>query len=119
MFTRNQNELHAAKRLVSHLREDDVIVYDRAFLSYTMLVFHLKRGLHAVFRAKEKNTFKCVGIFLASNKTDEIVRIYCKGLGEVTVRLISYKIKKKALLPFNYLNRSRKIPAFKIKGNLP
>ncbi len=115
LFTRNQNELHAAKRLVSHLREDDVIVYDRAFLSYTMLVFHLKRGLHAVFRAKEKNTFKCVGIFLASNKTDEIVRIYCKGLGEVTVRLISYKIKKRRYCLLTTLTDQEKYPLSKLK----
>jgi hypothetical protein len=115
LFTRNQNELLAAKKLVLNLKKDDVIVYDRVFLSYAMLAFHLKRGLHAVFRAKEKHTFKSIATFLGRNKTDELVTIYCKGLGEITVRLISYKIKKTRYCLLTTLTDKEKYPLSKLK----
>lgn len=96
LFSRNQNELQAAKKVLSSLRKDDVVVYDRAFLSYAMLVSHIKLGLHAVFRAKERNTFKVVSEFLAQTRTlDKIYTVSIKGFGDVKIRLVSYFIKGK------------------------
>jgi IS4 transposase len=96
LFTKNYNEIHAAKRLIVGLRKGDVIVYDRAFLSYDMLIFHIRHGLNAVFRTKGSQTLGIVTTFLAQSHSDDcVVSFNYKGFGLIKVRLIRYYINNK------------------------
>ncbi len=65
------------KMALSHLqvlRPNDLVVYDRGYFSYVVLYFHIKQGIHAVFRLK-KNSYKVIDEFMASEATDRVVDI--------------------------------------------
>jgi hypothetical protein len=116
VFSKNHNELLAAKKLLPSLRKLDVVVYDRAFLSYAMLASHLKNGLHAVFRVKEKNTLKIVSEFLArGTSSDELFPLEHKLFGKITVRLVSYVVKGKRYCLLTTLIDKKKYPIEKLK----
>ena len=56
------------------LRRNDLVVYDRGYFSYVLLYFHIKQGIHAVFRLK-KNAYKVIDEFMSSEATDRVVVI--------------------------------------------
>ena len=45
------------------LEKGDIVVYDRGYCSYNMLLAHHQKGIHAVFRLA-KNTFKVIDEFM-------------------------------------------------------
>lgn len=62
---------------IDHLKKlakDDVVVYDRGYFSYAMLFWHVKKGIHPVFRMPYQ-TYPAVTEFIDSEKTDEVVEI--------------------------------------------
>ena len=70
---------HADERKVAlthltSLSENDVVVYDRGYFSYGMLYEQIERGLHPIFRLKNKAS-RAVDQFIASSETDKIVEI--------------------------------------------
>lgn len=69
------NERSCALQHLNVLEEDDVVVYDRGYLSYVLLHRHLERKIHAVFRL-QSTSFSVIRDFFASNETDIIARIY-------------------------------------------
>ncbi len=96
LFTKSFNEINAAKKLLNSLKKRDVVVYDRAFLSYEMIALHIKSGLHAVFRTKEKNTLAIVTEFLGQTESDDqIYKIQCRNFRKIKVRLVRYYINGK------------------------
>jgi hypothetical protein len=65
------------KLALTHLAfvsENDVVVYDRGYFSYAMLEAHVKKGIHPVFRLKNKAN-KVVDLFIASDEKDEVIEI--------------------------------------------
>jgi len=56
------------------LDKGDVVVYDRGYFSYSMLYWHVKKGIHPVFRMPYQ-TYPAVTEFIDSEKTDEVVEI--------------------------------------------
>lgn len=89
------------KLALSHLTalsENDVVVYDRGYFSYTFLDEHVKAGIHPVFRLKNKaNTI--IDAFIASNEKDKVVDIpnpeaSQKGADKkfIRLRLVKYTV---------------------------
>ena len=78
-------------------RGQDVWVYDRGYFSYPMLHHHVERGLHPVFRIKNKAN-KWFDAFIGSDQTEALVEIspsteHRKKLGaciSYRVRLVKY-----------------------------
>ncbi len=70
----HKDERKVALSHLSALRPNDVVVYDRGYYSYAMLYYHIKRGIHAVFRLPN-NTHKVINEFMVSNDTDKVVEI--------------------------------------------
>lgn len=64
---------HALAHL-NKLVEGDIVIYDRGYFSYTMLYWHIKKGIHPLFRMSFQ-TYHVVADFMKSEKTDEIVKI--------------------------------------------
>ena len=65
------------KLALSHLAfasENSVVVYDRGYFSYAMLEEHVKRGIHPVFRLRNKAS-KVIDVFIASDEKDKVVEI--------------------------------------------
>ncbi len=56
------------------LTRQDIVIYDRGYFSYTMLYWHMKKGIHPVFRMPIQ-TYRVVADFMRSSQTDELVEI--------------------------------------------
>jgi hypothetical protein len=59
---------------LNKLVDGDIVVYDRGYFSYAMLYWHIKRGIHPIFRMPTQ-TYVAIATFIESDKTDEIVEI--------------------------------------------
>lgn len=70
----NTGERTFALEHLNKLTKGDVVVYDRGYFSYAMLYWHLKKGIHPVFRMPYQ-TYPAITQFIDSAKTDEIVEI--------------------------------------------
>lgn len=70
----HQNERTAALSHLQVLKGNDVVVYDRGYFSYVMLYYHIKRGIHPVFRI-QNSTFKVIEEFMVSSDRDKVVEI--------------------------------------------
>ncbi len=70
----HDNERATALDHLKVLARDDIVVYDRGYFSYEMLYRHLQRGIHSVFRIRNK-TFKIIDEFIASDETDKTVAV--------------------------------------------
>lgn len=70
----HDDERKAALTHLEALSGNDVVVYDRGYYAWEMLHRHVTRGIHPVFRIKEKanNVFDA---FIASDETDAVVAI--------------------------------------------
>ena len=68
------NERAAAARHLKALSAGDVVVYDRGYFSYEMLLEHVVRGQDAVFRLK-KNASAATTAFLAGPLQDTVVEV--------------------------------------------
>jgi len=56
------------------LTKQDIVIYDRGYFSYTMLYWHIKKGIHPIFRMPVQS-YLVIAEFMHSNKTDELVEI--------------------------------------------
>lgn len=70
----HQNERRSALSHLQVLKENDVVVYDRGYFSYVMLYYHLKLGIHPVFRI-QNSTFKVIEEFMVKSDRDKTVEI--------------------------------------------
>ena len=70
----HQNERTAALAHVHALSKNDVVVYDRGYYSYEMLHEHARRGLHPIFRIKNKAN-PTFDKFISEAQTDAIVEV--------------------------------------------
>jgi hypothetical protein len=70
----NTGERTFALEHLNKLTKGDVVVYDRGYFSYAMLYWHLKKGIHPVFRMPYQ-TYPAITQFIDSAKTDEIIEI--------------------------------------------
>lgn len=59
---------------INKLVEGDIVVYDRGYFSYAMLYWHIKKGIHPLFRMPTQ-TYLPIADFIESDQTDEIVEI--------------------------------------------
>ena len=71
----HNNERICALKHLQMLQEDDIVVYDRGYFSYSMLHEHISLGIHAVFRLQE-NSYSTIREFFTSNENDVIKDIY-------------------------------------------
>ena len=70
----HKNERTMALTHLKVLSENDIVVYDRGYYSYEMLYYHALRGIHGIFRLKEK-TNKDIDQFIASDETERDITI--------------------------------------------
>lgn len=71
----SMNELDEALKHIQNLKPGDVVVYDRGYFSYALLVMHMKLGIDAIFRLK-RTSFKMIDEFINSEDCDTIQSIY-------------------------------------------
>ena len=71
----HHNERTCAEQHLKVLEKDDVVVYDRGYFSYLMLLHHVELKIHAVFRLQESSC-NVVEDFFSSTQTDLIATIY-------------------------------------------
>ena len=91
----HDDERRAALTHLQHVREGDVIVYDRGYFSFDMLTAHRERGLHAVFRIPG-NANPTFDAFIASQETDRVLDLApprkAAHLPACPVRLVKYSV---------------------------
>ena len=71
----HHNERICAEQHLKVLEKDDVVIYDRGYFSYLMLLHHVESNIHAVFRLQE-SCCTVVEDFFKSTQTDIITTIY-------------------------------------------
>lgn len=82
-----------------YYREEAIVLYDRAYVDYAVIAYHIKEGINFIIRGKKNKSFKQVVKFFRSKKTDEIIKIKAtarqreiikeEGLPEeVTIRVV-------------------------------
>jgi hypothetical protein len=100
------NERICAQHHLHILEENDVVVYDRGYFSYTMLHHHFDSKIHAIFRL-QKNSYTVIRDFFSSHDTDIVVTIYPSSnkrreimlknpnieIVPIQIRLVKYQIK--------------------------
>ena len=59
---------------LTKLTKGDIVVYDRGYFSYAMLYWHIREGIHPIFRMPIQ-TYSVISDFMRSDKTDEVVEI--------------------------------------------
>ena len=71
-FSAGAGERFSSPAYLEHAAKGDIIVYDRGYYSFEMLVAHHVRGLHCVFRIPE-DADPFFDAFIASGKTDLVL----------------------------------------------
>jgi len=104
----SMSEQAEAIKHLDYLKQGDVVVYDRGYLSYALLSKHKQLGIDGIFRLKKKS-FKMIDDFIKNDETDVIVEVYpskksfsksrnkhdfVKNLQQIKMRLIKYRINK-------------------------
>src|SRR5690606_23111298 len=74
-LTKYENERHEAHEHLAHLAKSDLVIYDRGYLSFALLVAHVQQGIGAVFRVAKGISFLPVQKFWKSHKLEAIVTI--------------------------------------------
>ena len=74
ILTDDTNERRVSLTHHQVLNCGDIVVYDRGYFSYELLLAHVQQGLHAVFRLSE-STYTIIRAFMASDEIDKIVTI--------------------------------------------
>jgi hypothetical protein len=111
-LTSNENERLAAHKHLDKLSHKDLVIYDRGYLCFSLLVAHCYSGVHALFRVQKGGAFVEVDKFWRSKKSSIIVtvdptsstyRSIAKSHPEydakpVRIRLIKYKIGKEVYM---------------------
>ena len=74
------NEREEAKRMVPHIPEGGVLLFDRGYPSYDLIRF-LKKSYsgYSLFRCPAQNTFPAVEKFLRSDKNESVIHIDPSG----------------------------------------
>lgn len=73
-LVKHGDERKCALLHLKSLKNNDIVVYDRGYFSYAMLYYHIKAGVHPVFRL-QKNSYKEIEEFRNSDRIDEIITI--------------------------------------------
>jgi hypothetical protein len=82
-----------------YYRKEAIVLYDRSYVDYAVIAYHIKAGIDFIIRGKCGKTFKEVENFVKSNKTDGLVKLRAterqkeliarEGLAEeVTIRVV-------------------------------
>jgi hypothetical protein len=105
-LTSDGNERKAALGHFASLSNGDVVIYDRGYFSYAFLEFHIRQGIHGVFRLS-RHTLKPIVAFMESGEPERVITLeitdpksrkdILKANPEVvfrplTIRLIKYEI---------------------------
>jgi len=105
------NTMNEQKEAIEHLKilkKEDVVVYDRGYISYPLLYKHNELGIDSIFRLKNQS-FKMIDNFINSDNKDIIVDI-------IPSQKSYYKIKKK----YNFINDRKsfkmRLMKYKIKN---
>lgn len=99
------DERRCALAHLNVLELDDVVVYDRGYFSYRLLLRHLETGIHAIFRLHDGSAGAVAG-FMAGSQTEAKVTIKPASkaraerrshdpgleLGPLPLRLLKYEI---------------------------
>jgi len=93
VISRHNDELRNVKPLIQTLKVNDIVVYDRLFLTINTLTMHHDLKIHGVFRLRKGGTLKEVTDFIKSGKRDVVVKIQRKDLPEMQLRFLRYQVK--------------------------
>lgn len=107
-LTSSEDERREAHEHLPHLSQGDLVIYDRGYLSFSLLTAHLSQGIEGVFRVTKGVSFLPIKEFWKGSKQEAVVtidptpetyRIACQRYPEyehkpIKLRLIKYKIKK-------------------------
>ena len=105
-LSKHENERAEAHEHLAHLHRGDLVIYDRGYLSFSLLQAHQSHKVAAVFRVSKGVTFKPIELFWKSKKTEAVVTIDPTSVtyrnskkkhpeyqpGPIKVRLIKYQI---------------------------
>lgn len=100
------DERNEAHEHLTHLGTNDLVVYDRGYMSFALVTAHIHQNTQAVFRVGKENTYLVIRKFWNSIKSEAIVTIdpttlvYKKSIkrcpeyefGPIQLRLIKYEI---------------------------
>lgn len=107
-LTSNENERTAAHEHLEKLSKGDLVIYDRGYLCFSLLIAHFQSGVHGVFRVQKGGAFVEVEKFWRGRSKSKIViidpspptyRSISNSYPEleatpVKVRLIKYTVEK-------------------------
>lgn len=96
-LVKHRHEQRLAREHLRTLRPGDVVVYDRAYLSFALVGDHLRLGPHGVWRVKSGGTFKEIVAFWASNDIERLVELkpVKSNKPPVRLRLVKYVVGDK------------------------
>ena len=111
-ISKHHNERQAAHELLDELEQTDLLVYDRGYLSFALLLDHVSRGIPALFRVASGNVFEGFEEASQDPRQDLIVTIdpsevtyrsakaQCPELvlGPIELRVIKYEVKGKSYM---------------------
>lgn len=99
-LTRDKNEGRLARKHLTALSPGDVVVFDRAYLSFSLVQEQVSQELHGVWRLKTAGTYREIVTFWSSVETDKIVELKPQsaknGATPIQLRLVKYVIEGKA-----------------------
>lgn len=70
----HNNERMCAVKHLDVLGSNDLVVYDRGYFAYSLLYYHAKRSIDAVFRL-QSNAFKELDDFIESEDTERVITL--------------------------------------------
>jgi hypothetical protein len=96
ILARHRNERICVSGHLNKLKKGDVIVYDRGYFSFALLLEHISKEVHAVFRLSI-NAFTGVNQFIIGKEKDKIIEKKINGQ-LIKIRLVKYSINGKYVL---------------------
>jgi hypothetical protein len=110
-LVKHANERTCAISHLGLLTANDVVVYDRGYLSYSMLYRHRQRGVFAIFRLPE-SSFTEIRDFMRGNETDKLVTIELRSKTHTRATKEELGIKKFEPLPLRLIKYRYKDSTF-------
>lgn len=115
VFSRHTNEIKNASKLIHKLLPSDIVIYDRYFISGTLLHKHWDKGIQFVFRCKTKGSYGEITDFANSKEKEAIVTF--KRLDSIAqVRLVKYRIAGHVYILATSLLDREKYPIYALKA---
>jgi len=99
MLVNHGNERICAQSHLQTRAKDDIVVYDRGYLSYLLLYIHIEHQIHCIFRLQQGQTFTAIKQFWDSKDKDSVVMI---NPSKTTIREIKKQYPEIKVKPLKF-----------------